>query len=301
MLLSQQGQFNDLSPKLREKLEEKVRGFGKTVRYKFDISNTNPDPQKYNGAVIWPNMYVLDPATFYIQDKDEKRDNKSPSKRIGMVAAVDEKGNPSKFEKIKVDGKYKGILKLELEEIPDHFEHAIYLEMHPKLTNGMFSDKTKRQIITRVDEQVLAKEQRAARTERKKALDAVESMSEKDLVDFADAMLWDSTQDPELLRNQAEELAETNPIYFNDKVKGKTIEYQALVKQAIDRSIISFDPGEYKFTYSGNNQTITILTPTGGKNEIEKMAEWLQVGGIKADEVYKKIKSLVGGKKEVVV
>jgi len=189
-------------------------------------------------------------------------------------------------------------LKLDLEEIPDHFDFAMYLEMHPKLSNGMFSDKTKRQIITRIDEQVLAKEQRAARTERKKALDAVESMSEKELVDFADAMLWDSTQDPELLRNQAEELAETNPIYFNDKVKGKTIEYQALVKQAMDRSVISFDPGEYKFSYSGNNQTITILTPAGDKNEVEKMAEWLQVGGGAATAVTEKIKGLLEGSKK---
>lgn len=299
MLLNPQGTFNDLSPKLREELINKVRSFGKTVRYKFDISNENPDPQKYNGKLIWPKMYILDPATFYINDKDEDRKDKSPSKRIGLIDSIDEKGLPNKFQKIKVDGKYAGILKLDIEENPVHFDYAMYLELHPKLTNGKFSDKTKRQLISRIDEIAAAREARSARTERKKAMDAVESMSEKELIDFADAMLWDSTQDIELLRNQAEELAETNPVYFNEKTQGKTIEYQAVVKQAVDRGVILFDPADYSYCYAGNRQKITILSPVGDKNEVEKMADWLMVGGAKADEVFKKIKSLVGGKKEV--
>lgn len=291
MLLRNEGQYNELSLKLREEVRKKVEGFGKVVRYKFDISNENPDPQKHDGKLIWPNMYTLDPATFYITDPNDKK-----SKRIGLVDTVEfENGHPivKRFKKIKVDGKYKGILKLEIAEIEEHFDFAMYLELHPKVSNGMFPDKTKRQMITRVDEQVLAKEQREVRTSKLKALNAAQSMSDKELVDFADAMMWDSTQDIELLKNQVEELAETNPVYFNDKVVGKTIEYLALVKRALDKSVILFDPAEYKFSYAGNNQTITMLSPAGDKSEVEKFAEWLQVGGEKADEVYKKIKSLI--------
>lgn len=293
MLLRQQGQYNNLSDKLREKLVEKVKGFGKSVRYKFDISNINPDPQKYGGAVIWPNMYILDPATFYIKDPFENRSGVSPTKRVGLIHSVDDKGIPTRFDKIKVDGKYKGVLKLETEEISDHFDYAMMLEMHPKLVGGEFSDKAKRQMITRIDEQAAAKEARAARTDRKKALDAVESMSDKELIDFCDAMMWDSAQDPGVLRNMAEELAETNPVYFNTKVQGKTVEYQAAVRQAMNKGVILFDPGEYKFVYGGNMQPITILTPAGDKNEVEKLAEWLQVGGPQATEVYKNIKQLI--------
>jgi len=61
ILLREQGQYNDLTPELRNKLEGKVRGFGKTVRYKFDISNENPDPQKHDGKVLWHEDVVFSP------------------------------------------------------------------------------------------------------------------------------------------------------------------------------------------------------------------------------------------------
>src|SRR5690242_12881790 len=64
MLLQQVAHFNDLSPKLRETLENKVRGFGKQVRYKFDISHQNPDPTFHNGKILYPNIYTLDPTVW---------------------------------------------------------------------------------------------------------------------------------------------------------------------------------------------------------------------------------------------
>jgi len=292
MLLSQQGKYNDLSPSLRKKLVEKVKGFGKKVRYKFEISHDNPDPLKESGKTIWPTIYTLQPATFNINDKEENRDGKSNSKAVGLIEKTDDKGTPTKFRKIKLHGKDAGVLKLDLEDSAEDFDFAMYLELHPKLVGGMFADKNKRQLITRIDEHKLAKEARELRSDKIKALNAIQSMSDEDLVNFADAMLWDSSEEPELLRNRAEELAETNPVYLNDKIKGKTVEYQATIKQAIDRGIISFDPAEYKFFYTGNKQTITTLSPAGTKNEVEKFAEFLQTGGQKADEIYKKIKAL---------
>jgi len=296
MLLRTEADFNDISPELRKKLEERVKGFGKTVRYKFDISSENPDPQKHDGKVIWPNQYILDPATFYIQDTLEKREGKSKSKRIGLILETDyENGHLKikKYDKIKVDGKYKGVFTLQLEEIPEHFEYALYLEMHPKLTGGDFADKSKRQMISRIDEKAAATEARKVRSDRKKALDAVEGMSDKQLIDFADAMMWDSSQDPNVLRNLAEELAETDPVYFNDKVEGKTVEYQAAVKQALNKQVIMFDPADRSFSYASNKQKIVILPPISGKNEVEQFAEWIQVGGSKEKAVYEQIKTLI--------
>lgn len=288
--------FNEISPELREKLEARVRGFGKSVRYKFDISNENPDPTKHDGKVIYPSVFTLDPATFYITDPLEKRTGKSKTKRIGLVEQVDEKGVPNKFKKIKVDGKYRGILKLETEEIPEHFDFAVFLEMHPKLTGGDFLDKTKRQMISRIDEQAAATTQRAERTARLKALNVAQGMSDKELINFADAMLWDSTQNPEILRNDAEVLAESNPEFFNDLVAGKSLEYRALIKQCVDKKIIEFNPSEQNFVYSSNKQVIVQTSATSQKSEVEQFSDWLQAGGTKTEEVYKKLKSLNSGK-----
>lgn len=286
-------ELNDITPELRKKLVDKVTSFGKRVRYKFDIGKENPDPQKYNGKIIYPNLYTLDPCIITVIDPNEKRDNKSKSKRIALIDSINEKGGAERFKKIRVRGAHRGVLTLNLEEGNEDFDIAMMLELHPKVKNGEFPNKNLHMVVERVDEQAHAREQRLERTAKVKALNAVQGMSDNDLVNFADAMLWDSTEEPEVLRNKIEELAETNSVFFNDLVSGKNIEYQAAIKQALTKGIVSFDPAEYKFIWSGNQQTITVLSPVGEKNEVEKFAEFLQTGGAKSDEIYKKIKGLI--------
>jgi hypothetical protein len=300
MSLENFAHFNDLSPKLREELEQKVESFGKSVRYRFDIARPNPDPEKYNGGTVYPNMYTLDPTKFTIQDSYENRDGKSKTKNIGLVddGFINDNGLPERFKKVKVSGSEKAILKLNTADNRDDFYMAMMLEMHPKLKGGKFADKNLHPIISRIDENAAAREARTERSERLKALNVAQAMSDTELIDFADAMQWDSSENSEILRNKVEELADSNPIYFNDLVQGKSIEYQSLIKQAINKDLISFEHGEYKFMWSGNQQTITNLSPTGKKNEIEKLSEWMQTSGNKGDDLYKKLKSLVKGGKE---
>jgi len=295
-MLQKEGMYNDLSPKLQEWLENRILSFGKTVRYKFDISHQDPDPEKRNtNDVVFPFQYTLQPVTFSITDKFEDRAGVQKFKKIGMVDAVDEINGrivPSRFKRVRVAAKDKGIKKFDLTKNED-IEQVMYLELHLKLNGGEFSDNSLKQVISRIDEMAAATTARTERTERLKALNAAQAMSDKEVIEFADAMNWDSSVDVLLLREDAEALAEHNFIFFNDLVVGKTIEYQALVKQAMNKGIISFDPAEYKFLYSGNKQTITMLSPVGEKNELQKFAEFLQVGGQKADEIYKKLKALV--------
>lgn len=301
-MLQQLGNYNDISPKLMEKLEKRIEGFGKTVRYRFDIEQENPDKTFYNGKTIFPSIYTLNPTVFTITDKLEDRAGKSKTKTIALISSHEQNdrgGYDTRFKKIKVPGGMRGILRLELENEEDRAV-CMALELHPKLKGGDFADSNRFQVISRVDENAQATTQRAERSAKLMALNAAQGMSDKDLVSFADAMQWDSSQNIEILRNMAEELAEGDAAFFNDLVSGKKIEFQALVRQAQNKGLISFDPAEYKFTWTGNKQIITVLSPTGEKSELEKMAEWLQVGGEKATEVAKKLKSLVNDKKEVV-
>lgn len=291
-MLQKANHFNDLSQALRSKLEEKVRSYGNKVRYKFKISHENPDPEKYNGSIVWPSMYVLDPCTFRITDPHEDRANISKSKEIGLIDKLDKEGKPESFKKIKIFDRNRGELSLDLTDA-EEFDKAMYLELHPKLKDGLFSDKNKQQLIERIDERKDAKIQREQRSTKTKALRVAEEMSEEQVKAFADAMLWDSTEEPFLLQNKVEELAETNPEFFNDLVAGKNIEYQSTIKRAMDKQIIGFDPAAYKYIWSSNQQVITVLQPVGTKNHVEKLAEWLMTGGQKSDEVYKKIKSLI--------
>jgi hypothetical protein len=303
MSLENFGNFNDLSQKLRLELENKVTSYGRRVRYKFDIAKPNPDPEKYNGDTVYPNVYTLDPTRFTIQDPYENRDDKSKTKNIALIESdfLDENGLPTRYKKVKITGADKSILTLNIEDNRDDFYMAMFLELHPKLKGGKFANRMLFPIFSRIDENAAARDARSERSERLKALNAAQEMSDADLVDFADAMQWDSAESYEVLRNKIEELADTNPVYFNDLVQSKAVEYQALIKQAMNKDLISFNHAEYKFVWSGNQQVITALSPTGTGNELQKLSEWMQTSGNKGDDLYKKLKSLVkGGKKEKV-
>lgn len=301
-MLQQSGQYNDLSPKLLDRLTKRIEGFGKTVRYRFDIEQENPDKTYYNGKTIFPQMYTLDPTVFNIIDKDEDRPGKSKTKKIALLKKYEDKGSHGievEFTKIRIAAARRGILRLELDKEED-VAMAMILELHPKLSGGDFADADKRQVVSRIDEQADAATSIKERSDRRKALNAVEDMDYAALVQFADAVGFDSTQTESVLRNLTEELAESDSGYFNDLIAGKSIEIQALVKQAIDRDILTYEPVEGKLTWTGNKQLITVVSPMGTESEIVKIASFLHTGGNKADEVYKKLKSLVADAKKPV-
>lgn len=294
MSLEQIGHWNDLSPKLREELNEKIKGFGKRVKYKFNISHDNPDPEKVNGSTIWPFIYTLDPVSFRITDPYEKREGKSSTKQIGMINELDEKGLPKSFFKFRVSERHKGVVILDLENNPHDVMECMFLELHPKLTDGMFKDKTRQPIFSRVDEAKDAKEGREKRETRLKAMDAARNMSDKEVTEFAVAMLWDESEEVPTLRNQVEDLAEKDPQVFTDLIKSKNIEYQAVIKKALDKQIIAYNPADFKFIWCSTQQAIASLgVNLQDKNHVERFAEWLQINGQKSEEIYRKIKSLV--------
>ena len=292
MSLEHIAHYNSLSDKLRDEVTEKLLGYGSRVRYKFDLERQNPDPTKYNGETIYPSVYTLDPSVFDVIDPYEEK-GKPRLKKIAFVQETDAEGVPNKFKKIKILAQQRGLLDLELVEGSEDWYTAMFLELHPKLNDGQFQDKNKTSVFRRIDERKAADDAKRERTARLKALNAAQDMTNKQVISFADAMMWDSTQDIVILRNKVEELADSNPEFFNDLVAGKSLEYRATIKQALDRKIIDFDYGEYKFVWSGNKQVIAMLSPVAGKNEVEKLADFLQANGDKADVVFKKIKELL--------
>ena len=306
-MLEKVGTWNDLSPALRKKLDDKIDSLGKKVRFKFDIRKQNPDPEKKQGEWLYPFIYTLDPITYNITDTQEDktakgRENAQRFKKIGIVEAVKENGEPERFRRIRVAEMEKGELTFDTTKNEDR-ESIAYLLLHPKIASGEFQDKEKVPVITLIDEQKTASEERAERTARKKAMDVAEEMNDKEIVEFADAMSagdplkWDTSLDPAVLRNEVEKLAELKPKFFNDLVEGKTIKYQAVIQKAFSRGILAYDPAEFKITWASNGQTAQILSPVGEKNEVEKFAEVLMTGGAKSDELYKKIKALVESEK----
>lgn len=293
MSLIQVAHFNDFSDELRSSLEERVKSFGKTARYKFDIAKENPDPTKYNGDIVYPAVYVLDPARFTITDPYEKRTGKSKSKTVALIENIGEDGKPDRFKKVRVRDRDKGVLVLHLHDRPEDFETAMLLELHPKNANGLFPDKSKHQVFSRIDEQAFAKEEREERSARKLAMDTAEKMSDAEIVEFADAMLWDSTLDLLVLRNKTEELAEIEPNFFNDIIADKKTKYLSLIKKCIDLKYLQYNPEDGKLSFASTGQPIVILGENAALDGWGRYAEWFMTAGDKADAVYKKLNGML--------
>jgi hypothetical protein len=296
-MLQKHAHYNDLSAELRKELEDQIDSFGKRVRFKFHISHDNPDPEKYNGPTIWPFLYVLQPRVFRINDPYEKRTGESKSKNIGLVIGTDKDGKPEKFDRIRVNERHKGILSFELldennQPRQDERDLVMYLLVHPKMIGGKFKAPDAQGVFELIDVQKEAKAQREMRKSKGEALAIATKMTDNEVVTFAQAMMWDSTEEVDFIRNRVEEEAENNPKMFVDLVTSKKLEYQSLVKRSLEQQRISFDPVAYNISWFGNQQLIATLSPVGDKNEVQKFAEWLETGGKKADEVFNKLKSL---------
>lgn len=288
-MLQKEGVYNDLSPKLRAELEAKIQSFGKRVRYKFDVRKPNPDPLKYNGEWIFPDRYTLDPKVFTIVDTDEPTSQKA--KKIGIVDKVNADNKPESFKCIRVLGKQRGVLEFDLED-PEQQAFVMMLELHPKLKGGKFADKNRIPVVERIDETALATEQKQIRSLKLKAQLAAQQMSDAEVVEFANAMTWDATEEPLVLRNKIEELAENAPELFTDTIESKDLQYQSLVNRALTENILSFDPVSNVIAWAANQQAIATLSSRLDKNHVEKMAEWLQTAA-KGGEVFNKIKKLL--------
>jgi len=301
MLLAQVGVYNDLSPELRKKLQDKVEEYPNGIRFKFHISSINPDPTKYNGEYLWPNIYTLDPAIFTIRDEFEKREGKQKVKQIALIAGLDDKtGIANRFHKVKVEGRSRGIYNLDTANNPELIEWAMYLFLHPKLKDGMFQDKNRVPVIELIDEEKEAREERRTRRDKKEAMDKAYSMSDYQVKEFAAAMNWDTTEENEMLRNKIEIMAETDPTMFNDFVKSGKLKYQAGIKKAINKGILKLDPSECKLSWANTNQPIIALgISQDGKTDLERLAAWFESAGDKADAAWKKIESLNKSEKEV--
>lgn len=285
--------FNDFSDELRNKLEERVRSFGKTVRYRFSIINTVLDPTTKQEERIWPSVYTLDPTKFTMTDPYEKRANVSKTKTVALIDSVTNDGKAERFQKVRVTEPMRGDLVLYLEERPEDFQKAMFLELHPKNKNGMFPDKSKHQVFHRVDEMALATEQRGIRSARKLAMDTAEKMSDAEIVDFADAMLWDSGLDVNILRNMAEDLSEHDPNFFNDIIADKKTKYLTTIKKCLDNKYISYDPADGKLSFTQTGQPIVTLGSNAADGGWGRYAEWFLTAGSKADAVYKKLDGML--------
>lgn len=279
--------YNNLSKELRDRLNKRAKEAGRFVKYKFAIARRNPDGEhKTGGEYLYPLRWTLTPVTFDITDVDGIR------KKIGIVNELKEFGAPSDgFKRCVVDEPFRGILTLDMEDMEDQDMFA-YLELHPKLEGGDFHDKNEMAIFKHIDDVKEAKHSLTARENRANAMFVASQMSTQEIKDFACAMSWDESDDISILRDRVMALADNDPLWFKGFIDDKSIEYRAVVKRAMDRKIIVWQPVENKFSWASNGQTIAVLDRCEDGKVLERMSDWV-VTSKNGQEVYTKLKGLL--------
>jgi hypothetical protein len=284
-MLAEQGTFNRLPKKLRDMLEKELETMPKVVKFKFNISNPNLDPDNYNKvSEIWPSLYNLPQTTFNYVDPETKKNI-----QVGIVEMVDDKGQPTKFRKIQLWARDKGELKLNL-EMPDDLDKWALLELHPRNLAGKNRDKTKQGVFYRVDEIKEASTRTRERSKKKEAILVSTSFSDEEIRDFACAMNWSEHEDIAILRDKVETLAEQEVDLFCSVVNAGNMEWKATVKRAFDKQILIYHPVENKITLAQSGNTVAMLE-NPEKNEVEGLVDILRHGkdGAARYEVIKKL------------
>jgi hypothetical protein len=294
-MLEKQAHINDLSPKLRKKLEQRIQDFGDSVRYRFNISHPDPHPDN-RGQVIWPSIWTLGPVTFQIMDSEEDRPTAQKLKTIGLVKTTDpEKGHPTDYRRIQVLGTREGYLQLDLTD-PIGIEDCMLLELHPKHTGGLFFDKSKGEgVFQRIDELAAARANKSNRELRRAAMNVAADFSEKETRDFVSALGRDENRDIDILVEELAELSDKQPTLFTKEFNTGNWQWRATLKRALDKQILVHHPVEDKITMTATQETVAVLTrmESDTRSLNHRLADALQAQGEPGTKMVKRLEALV--------
>jgi hypothetical protein len=289
-MLASIGIFNNLSDKLRAELEERAKAAGNRIRYRFNISHPNPDPEKFNGPIVWPSCYTLTPKRFFIQDRDSKR------KEIMMVDEIDEKGKPIVTRKVQCLERMAGEFWLDL-SIQEDLDTFAFIELHPKTKTGLFPDKNIADAnypVYRIEELKEAKLNRAGRNKKFDAIYVAKNYKLSEVKDFACAMGWEEGEEEDILRDRVEALADADPAFFIGFIDEDSIPYRATVKRAIGSRLWEYLPDESRVIWSSNKEPVCPVK-RGLSDEgalLKEISIWLQTSK-NGEEIYKRVRTML--------
>lgn len=283
MLTSSKEIINELSDELLDTLQKKFDSLPSKIKYKFNISRRNPDPQKTGGEVVYNSYWMLQPVTFYIVDKgDGKR------KKIGLVSSYDNEQRPSGYKGVHLVERDRGMKTINKTD-QEAFDTFCYLELHPCEEGGKFRDEQYPALFELINEAKDAKNRDAIRKIKSDAMYAAANMSTQEELDFASAMNWDEYMDADVLHDMIGTMAEETPEAFRAFLEGTDMHGKALIKRAENNQIIDWVPEEFKYVWSSTKDLIVAFGRQEGMNRLEQMSNWLANKPV----VMEKIKALL--------
>lgn len=267
--------YNNLSPELIQ--STKLKPGEKVVYRVYGIQRNPMDPTKW--AI--PSAKNVPPID---QIYDEKLGEYVD---IAAVRTTDAEGNHT-YHEIFFYGNQGGMLVLVGGRAQDQEIHS-YLSLCNYNASNSNRDNTKEPIFELVDENARSAKERNHRNLKREALNAAADLNAEEVRNYIAALGQDDTRSLDILRNELETLADTDPKSFMDLVSNKQASMKAILNRALAKSVILFDSEQSRFTWP-NGEAILTVARTTGSEPVEELISYC-VSSAKGEKVFQTIQS----------
>jgi hypothetical protein len=250
--------YNQLSEKL---IKSTMLKPGQSVTYR--LHNIQRDPFDPNRLAIPAVKGVPLIDTIYDEEKGEYVD-------IAAVRSVDGQGNHI-FHEINFYSNMAGHMILTGGRAYDQEIHS-YLSLCDYNASKLNRDTTKEAIFELVDEAATAEKDSRTRNQRREALNAAADLSPEDVKTYASALGKDDTKSVAVLRNELEEMADTDPKAFLDLLSNKQAVVTASVNRAIKKGVIIYNQEQSRFEWP--NKEVILVVARSGSDAVDEFVSF---------------------------
>lgn len=267
--------YNGVSESLVKKTMLKP---GEQVVYRLYNMQKNPmNPEK----IAIPSAKNVPPVdTIWDEEKGEYVD-------IACIKSVDAQGNHN-FQEIFFYGNMAGHLILQGGRAFDQEIHT-YLTLCDYNASKPNRDTTKEVIFERVDEEVKAEKESRTRNIRREALNAAADLTPEEVKDYAAALGKDDSKPVKVLRNELEEMADSQPEDFMSLINNKQAVMKATINRALKKNVLVFNEEQSRFEWP-NKEAILTVARTTGSDAIEELISFC-ISSAKGEKVFQTIQS----------
>lgn len=265
--------FNNVSEAL---LKETLLKKGEQVVYK--VVGIQPDPMNPGKWSIPAAKNVPPTDQIWDEEKQEYID-------IAAVKTFDAEGNHT-YHDIFFYGTQGGHLILRGGSATDQEIHS-FLSLCNYNGSNPKRDTSKEIYFELVDEKAKSESERKVRNLKREALNASADLSPEEVRTYTAARGQDDSRPLEVLRNELENLADTDPKTFLDLIENKQAIMKAVLNRAIKKGVIVFDEQQSKFSWP-NGEVITIVARSTGSDAVEDLIAFC-VSNAKGEKVYQTI------------
>lgn len=273
--------YNNVSESLLKPTKLKP---GQQVVYK--VEGITPDPMNPGKWAIPAAKNVPPIDQIWDEEKQEYVD-------IAAVRSFDAEGNHT-FHEIWFFGNQVGLLILRGGSAIDQEIHS-YLSLCNYNGSNPNRDTTKEVYFTLVDETAKSESERKVRNLKREALNVSADLTAEDVRNYIAALGQDDTKPLEVLRNDLETLADSDPKSFLELVSNKQAVMKATLNRALKKNVIKFEEEQSRFTWA-NGEVITTVARTTGSDAIEDLVAFC-VSSTKGEKVYQTIQTKSKGSK----